>query len=76
MPQTAEMLRQDLRDQLDSLPDEEIFVLHRLAGELRLRSAWEQFSEGITADWEAGKYERLNEALTEARQALRDQSRA
>ncbi len=74
MPQTAEMLRQDLRDQLDSLPDEEIFVLHRLASELRLRSAWGQFSEEITADWEAGKYERLNEVLKEARQALRSQA--
>ena len=64
-------LRQNLRDQLDDLPDEGIVVLHNLALELQLRSAWTRFSEGVTADWAAGKYEQLDEALKEAREALR-----
>jgi len=68
-----EVLRQNLRDQLDDLPDEGIVVLHKLALELQLRSAWSKFSEGVTADWEAGKYERLDEALQDARQAVRTQ---
>ena len=68
-----EVLRQNLRDQLDDLPDEGIVVLHNFALELQLRSAWARFSEGITADWTAGKYERLDEALQEARQASRSQ---
>jgi len=76
MPPTPELLRQNLRDQLDDLPDEEVVVLHQLALELRLRSAWDKFSEGITADWEGGKYERLDEALREARQALRNRSQS
>jgi hypothetical protein len=66
-----DVLRQNLRDQLDDLPDEGIVVLHNLALELQLRSAWTTFSEGVTADWAAGKYERLEEALKEAREALR-----
>jgi len=70
MTPTADVLRQNLRDQLDALPDEGIVVLHNLALELQLRSAWTRFSEGITADWAAGKYERLDEALKEAREAL------
>jgi hypothetical protein len=69
-----EVLRQNLRDQLDELPDEGIVVLHNFALELQLRSAWAKFSDGISADWAAGKYERLDEALNEAREALRSQS--
>ncbi len=65
------VLRQNLRDQLDDLPDEGIVVLHNLALELQLRLAWTRFSEGVTADWAAGKYERLDEALKEVRETLR-----
>ena len=55
-------LRQNLRDQIEALPDEGIVVLHDLALDLQLRSAWTEFSEGMNPDWEADKYERLDEA--------------
>lgn len=71
---TPAALRQNLRDQIDALPDEGILVLHELALDLQLRSAWSKFSEGMTADLEAGKYEQLDEALKDARAALRSQN--
>jgi hypothetical protein len=71
---TPAALRQNLRDQVDALPDEGILVLYDLALDLQLRSAWSKSSEGMTADLETGKYEQLDEALKDGRAALRRQN--
>ena len=67
----AEVLRRNLIEQLQRLPDEGVAVLHDLAQELEMRTAWSDFSEGMAADWAAGKYEGLGDALMTARQTLR-----
>jgi hypothetical protein len=67
-----EVLRQNVVEQLNRLPDEGVAVLHDLAQELELRAAWSEFSEGMAQDWAEGKYERLDEALASAREAIRE----
>lgn len=67
-----DVLRRNVVEQLDRLPDEGVAVLHDLAQELELRAAWADFSEGMAQDWAAGKYDKLDEALQEARAALRE----
>ena len=67
-----EVLRRNVVEQLSRLPDEGVTVLHDLAQELELRAAWSEFSGGITDDWAAGKFADLDEALSEARRALRE----
>jgi hypothetical protein len=68
---SPEVLRRNVVEQLSRLPDEGVLVLHELAQELELRAAWEEFSEGMARDWADGNYERLDEALTKARAAIR-----
>ncbi len=68
---SREVLRRNVMDRLDKLPDECVAVLHDLALELEMRAAWQEFSQGMAADWAAGKYERLDEAIREARAAIR-----
>jgi hypothetical protein len=46
-------------------------VLHDLAQELELRAAWADFSQGLEADWTAGKYADLNGALIAARESIK-----
>lgn len=67
-----EVLRQNVVEQLSRLPDEGVAVLHDLAQELELRTAWAEFSEGMAQDWSAGKYEKLDAALASARTAIRE----
>lgn len=67
-----EVLRRNVVEQLNRLPDEGVAVLHDLAQELELRAAWAEFSEGMAQDWAAGKYEQLDEALLKARAAIRE----
>lgn len=68
----SDVLRQNVVDQLNRLPDEGVAALHDLAQELELRAAWSEFSEAMAQDWTAGKYERLDEALASARAAIRE----
>ena len=68
---TPDVLRRQVIEKLERLPDEGIAVLHDLAAELELRIAWAEFSAGMSADWANGKYEQLDLALKDARQALR-----
>ena len=67
-----DVLRRNVVEQLDRLPDEGIAVLHDLAQELGLRAAWADFSAGMAEDWAAGKYDHLDQALADARAAIRD----
>ncbi len=67
---TPDVLRRNVIEKLEKLPDEGIAVLHDLAAELELRLAWAEFSAAMSADWANGKYEQLDLALKDARQAL------
>ncbi len=67
-----DVLRRNVIEQIERLPDEDVAALHELAQELELRAAWAEFSEGMAADGAAGKYDRLDEALAKARAAIRD----
>ena len=71
---TPDVLRRNVIEQIERLPVEGVAVLHELAHELELRAALSDFSEGMAADWASGKYEQLDEALTEARAAIRDRA--
>ncbi len=70
------VLRKNVIDKLDSLPDEGVAVLYDLILELEMRAAWGEFSSGMAEDWAVGKYEQLDEALSEARKALHDSAKA
>lgn len=67
-----EVLRQNVMAQLNRLPDEGVAVLHDLAQELELRTAWAEFSVGMAQDWSVGKYEHLDVALASARAAIHE----
>ena len=67
-----EVLRRNVVEQIERLPDEGVAVLHDLAQELELRAAWADFSQGMAEDWSAGKYENLDEAISAARKAIRE----
>jgi hypothetical protein len=58
-------------EQVERLPDEAVAVLHDLAQELELRAAWADFSQGLAADWAAGKYADLDGALIAARESIK-----
>jgi hypothetical protein len=66
-----DILRLNVIEQLERLPDEGVAVLHDLAQELELRAAWADFSQGLAADWAAGKYANLGGALIAARDSLK-----
>ena len=66
----SEVLRLNVIEQLNRLPDEGVAVLHDIAQELELRAAWSEFSQGMEEDWAAGKYADLDEALVQARAAV------
>jgi len=66
-----EVLRRNIIEQMDRLPDEGLMVLHDLAQEIELRAAWSEFSKELSSDWAAGKYADLDKALTAARESLR-----
>ncbi|MBL9131692.1 MAG: hypothetical protein JNG86_10860 [Verrucomicrobiaceae bacterium] len=69
-----EVLRRNVVEQIQRLPDEGVAVLHDLAQELELRAAWSDFSQGMAEDWAAGKYVNLDEAIKAARHANRQTS--
>jgi hypothetical protein len=66
-----DILRRNVIEQLERLPDEGGAVLHNIAQELELRAAWADFSQGLEADWTAGKYADLNGALIAARESIK-----
>ena len=66
-----DILRLNLIEQVERLPDEAVAVLHNLAQELELRAAWADFSQGLAADWAAGKYADLDGALIAARESIK-----
>jgi hypothetical protein len=65
-----DVLRKNVIEQIQRLPDEGVAVLHEFAQELELRAAWQEFSQGMAQDWESGLYDNLDQALTDARKAL------
>ena len=56
---------------VERLPDEVVAVLNDLAQELEIRAAWADFSQGLAADWAAGKYADLDGALIAARESIK-----
>ena len=66
-----DILRLNLIEQVERLPYEAVAVLHNLAQELELRAAWADFSQGLAADWAAGKYADLDGALIAARESIK-----
>jgi len=67
----TDILRLNVIEQLERLPDEGVAVLHDLAQELELRAAWADFSQGLAADWTVGKYVDLDGALIAARESIK-----
>ena len=66
-----DILRLNLIEQVERLPYEAVAVLHNLAQELELRAACADFSQGLAADWAAGKYADLDGALIAARESIK-----
>lgn len=66
-----DILRLNVIEQLNRLPDEGVAVLHDLAQELELRAAWTDFSQGLASDWAAGKFADLDGALIAARESIK-----
>ena len=66
-----DILRLNVIEQLNRLPDEGVAVLHDLAQELELRAAWTDLSQGLASDWAAGKFADLDGALITARESIK-----
>lgn len=67
----AEVLRRNVIDRVNHLSTEELAAVHDLILDVEMQNAWQAFSDGMTEDWTAGKYDRLDEAVREAREKLR-----
>jgi hypothetical protein len=68
---SREALRADLAEKLDQLDTENLAVVHHVLLEIEKERLWKDFSTGMAEDWAAGKYDRLDEIIREARAALR-----
>ena len=60
-----------LHKMIDDLPPEELEVVEHVLGRLEMDRLWKDVREGFSSDWEAGKYEKLDEVIREVRQSLK-----
>lgn len=67
-----DVLRQNITDRINVLSDEELIVLNDVILDIEMRSAWADFTEGASSDWDEGKYDRLDETIQNVRAARRE----
>lgn len=70
MPE-PDVLRADLMERLKRFGGEDLAVLHRVVLQFEKEQLWKEYSSAMAADWEAGKYQRMDEIIREAREAIR-----
>lgn len=56
---------------IDELPDDELGLVERLLARLEMERLWKDVRAAFTQDWEAGRYERLDEIIREVRNDLK-----
>ena len=59
-----------LHKMIDDLPPEELEVVEQVLARLEMDRLWNGLREGMDDDWDAGKYEKLDEVIREVREAL------
>ena len=69
-----EMKRPALHKLIDELPAEELDLVEHLLARLEMERLWKDVREGFTADWEAGKYTRMDEIIKEVRADLKQRA--
>jgi len=62
--------RPALHRMLDALPVEELELVEQVLARLEMDRLWKEVREGFDADWEAGKYSRIDEVIREVRESL------
>jgi hypothetical protein len=63
--------RDDLLRKIESLPDEDAVVLKNVLARLEMDRLWKEVRGGFAADWDEGKYDRLDQVIREVRADLR-----
>lgn len=71
---SPEQRRPALHKLIDELPVEELDLVERLLARLEMERLWKDVSEGFTADWEEGKYARLDEIIRQVRHDLKQRA--
>lgn len=59
---------------IDDLPAEDLALVEQVLARLEMDRLWKGVQEGFTADWEAGKYQRLDEVIQEVRADLQQRA--
>jgi hypothetical protein len=60
-----------LHKMIDDLPAEELEIVEQVLARLEMDRLWKEIREGFGADWESGKYEKLDEVIRDARESLK-----
>lgn len=60
-----------LHKMIDELPAEELEIVEHVLARLEMDRLWKEVREGFSSDWDAGKYEKLDEVIREVRQHLK-----
>ena len=71
---SREVLRRNVEEKLEHLRTEDLALVHRILLECEKQRLWKEFSNGMGEDWAAGKYDRLDEIIREARAAIRQRT--
>jgi len=60
-----------LHRMIDDLPAEELLIVEMVLARLEMDRLWKEVREGFDADWAAGRYEKIDEVIREARESLK-----
>lgn len=60
-----------LHKMIDELPPDELELVEQVLARLEMDRLWNGLREGMAQDWNAGRYEKLDEVIREVREALR-----
>lgn len=71
---SPEQKRPVLHELIDALPAEELELVERVLARLEMDRLWKDVREGVTRDWEEGKFARLDEIIGEVRADLKKRS--
>ena len=67
----SKKLRPEIIRRVEAMDDQSLLVLHRVLLRLEKERLWRELSVEAEADRRAGKFDRLSEAIIEARAELR-----
>ena len=60
-----------LHRMIDDLSADELVILELVLARLEMDKLWKEVRQGFAEDWEAGKYQKVDEVIQEVRDTLK-----